>query len=406
MNNTSDIFKGLNEEERLAVNNILKDMSITGTTDRLTSLYGEDWEEIPVDIDTFLTDRQYLGNFTDGGKELTYRKWPETFRDLFPNPMKQSPYIEVALTGGIGLGKSTNADYALVYCLYRDMCLKNPNKYYGQPASTIWFCWYNNTLDSATSAAYGKFQAMIQSSPWFMERGKIYGTKTKEYIPDKNIRFKIGSELQHTLGLNIKYALVDEINFKCLSGDTEVLTSNGIKKIEDLEGNRSFVYSVDSSGNVSRSNKDCLVKNTLNAIELIEIELEDGSILKCTPDHRFMLRDGTYKEAQYLTEEDELMEKEMYGYIYMTSFDNGRYKYIGKRKSNIFLGTDYLGSGGDYFQKVKNKYLDSAKVEMIDVCFSEDELNEKEKYWIDKYNAVFDSSFLNVHEGRKRRIYN
>lgn len=79
------------------------------------------------------------------------------------------------------------------------MCLKNPNKYYGQPASTIWFCFYNNTLGSASSAAYEKFQTMIQSSPWFLERGTLSGKKTIEYIPNKNIRFKIGSTLQHTL---------------------------------------------------------------------------------------------------------------------------------------------------------------------------------------------------------------
>lgn len=42
MSNTLDVLKNLNEEERLAVNSILRDMSITGTTDRLTTLYSED----------------------------------------------------------------------------------------------------------------------------------------------------------------------------------------------------------------------------------------------------------------------------------------------------------------------------------------------------------------------------
>ena len=39
-----------------------------------------------------------------------------------------------------------------------------------------------------------------------------------------------------------------------------------------------------------------------------EIELEDGTVIKCTPNHRLRLKDGSYKEAQYLTENDELMD--------------------------------------------------------------------------------------------------
>lgn len=89
----------------------------------------------------------------------------------------------------------------------------------------------------------------------------------------------------------------------------------------------------------------------------------------------------------------------MYGYIYRTLFANGKYKYIGKKKSSEFLGEKYLGSGGDYFQKVKNKYYDTATVELIEKCYSEKELNEKEAYWIDYYNAVGDESYLNIASG-------
>ena len=36
--------------------------------------------------------------------------------------------------------------------------------------------------------------------------------------------------------------------------------------------------------------------------------VQDGTVIKCTPTHRFMLSDGTYKQAQDLTEEDELAD--------------------------------------------------------------------------------------------------
>lgn len=192
---------------------ILKDTLEKNKSTTLNEMLETDYDEIPVDIDTFLTDPRYLGKFTNNGKNLTYRKWPEALREWFPNPLAPSPYVEIALTGAIGLGKSTNFDYAATYFLYKLMCLKDPNSYYGQPGATLWFCFFNNTLNSANSAAYAKFQAMLQSSPWFMERGSLSGVKNVEYIPNKNIRFMIGSTLQHTLGINIIFAAMDEINF-------------------------------------------------------------------------------------------------------------------------------------------------------------------------------------------------
>lgn len=91
----------------------------------------------------------------------------------------------------------------------------------------------------------------------------------------------------------------------CLEGNQEVLTENGWKKIKDLEGNYFRFVSVDDNGNPVLSDEAKVIE-TKRVTELMEIELENGSIIKCTPEHKFMLKDGTYKEAQYLTEEDDL----------------------------------------------------------------------------------------------------
>ena len=208
-----DKLNELTPEQRQVAIKILKDTLENNKSTTFNELLETDYEEIPVDIDTFLTDRRYLGEFTNGGKNLTYRKWPEALREWFPNPLAPSPFVEIALTGAIGLGKSTNFDFAMTYFLYKMMCLKDPNAYYGQPGSTLWFCFFNNTLNSANSAAYGKFQSMLKSSPWFMERGSLTGIKNPEYVPNKDIRFMIGSTLQHTLGINIICAALDEVNF-------------------------------------------------------------------------------------------------------------------------------------------------------------------------------------------------
>jgi hypothetical protein len=51
------------------------------------------------------------------------------------------------LTGGIGLGKSTIADIGLAYILYKLLCLKNPQEYYGlNSTATIAVAFFNITL--------------------------------------------------------------------------------------------------------------------------------------------------------------------------------------------------------------------------------------------------------------------
>src|SRR5205814_718268 len=40
---------------------------------------------------------------------------------------------------------------------------------------------------------------------------------------------------------------------------------------------------------------------------VVKVTLETGAEIVCTPDHRFMLRDGTYREAQQLKAKDQLM---------------------------------------------------------------------------------------------------
>lgn len=79
----------------------------------------------------------------------------------------------------------------------------------------------------------------------------------------------------------------------------------------------------------------------------------------------------------------------MYGYIYeTTNLINGK-KYVGQKKSDKFLGNEYLGSGKILKQAVKKYGINNFKVRLLKECNSQEELNLEEttviKYYKEKY---------------------
>ena len=87
-----------------------------------------------------------------------------------------------------------------------------------------------------------------------------------------------------------------------------------------------------------------------------------------------------------------------YGYIYMsTNIINGR-KYIGKHKSEIFEEW-YKGSGTKIMEDFQTMGRQNFRAELLEWCYSLEELNEREKFWINYYNARNDYNFYNVYDG-------
>ena len=88
----------------------------------------------------------------------------------------------------------------------------------------------------------------------------------------------------------------------------------------------------------------------------------------------------------------------MYGYIYITTNLINNKKYIGKHKSKIF-DEKYKGSGILLWKAIKKYKIDNFSTKIIEECYSEEDLNNKEKYWINKYNAVNSREFYNMKNG-------
>ena len=93
----------------------------------LINLVFDDYNEIPVSIDEFLENPEYLGKVFNNGASI-YPFWRDTLHMIFHDNPDHAH--EIALTGAIGLGKSTIAAIAMMYQMYRVLCLKDPQKYY------------------------------------------------------------------------------------------------------------------------------------------------------------------------------------------------------------------------------------------------------------------------------------
>ena len=111
---------------------------------------------------------------------------------------------------------------------------------------------------------------------------------------------------------SLRYPLVNgQGNFGCFIGDTKIKLLDGTtKSLRELSklpfGEVFYVYSVDKNKKVTVG-KAYNSRITRKNAEIMEITMDNGEKVECTPDHLFMLRNGTYKRAKYLSADDSLM---------------------------------------------------------------------------------------------------
>ena len=395
-------LEGLSPEEKKLVFSILKEMAAEGTSKTYEAVLEQDYAEIPVDIITFVDDYNYLGNAWHDvqGNSKLYPYWRRELKKLFPTNIDTN-VNNVILSGSRGRGKTEIAILIAAYLLHRILCLKNPIEYFHlKSTEKIVFAFMNIKLALAEEIADSKFQNTIKSSPWFLEHGKLEGRTKKVWVPQTYINsngeeqiavdIKIGSQADDLIGLPIYY---------CLEGNTEILTSDGVFKIKDLENKKIKVPTVDAKNSIILSD-ECTVKQTNKSDVEYEIQLEDDTIIKCTPNHRFRLVDGTYKEAQYLTADDELADYAVkpFGYIYKFTNLKTNKIYIGKREKSVF-DEHYYGSGKLWKSDLEKYGKENIKREILCFGFSREELNELEKYYIKLYNTQDEDVGYNIHKG-------
>lgn len=208
--------------------------------DLIDILDGEEFDERPVDLKTFVTGKEYLGlpalseyQYTLIEKSSQIYKEP-TLIKLFGETEGQIRYKQTCNEVVAQLGKGSGKDYcstiSVAYIVYLLLCLKDPATYYGKPpGDSIDIINIAINAQQANNVFFKGFRNRIVGSPWFI--GK-YFEKASEIKFNKNVTVYSGhSEREAFEGYNVLVAVLDEISgfaLESTSGHDQAKTASGI----------------------------------------------------------------------------------------------------------------------------------------------------------------------------------
>jgi hypothetical protein len=189
--------------------------------DLIDILDGEEFDERPVDLITFVTSPDYLG--LPPLSELQYELIEKssqiykeaTLKKLFGEDEGSLRFKQTCNEVIAQLGKGSGKDYcstiSVSYIVYLLLCLKDPATYYGKPpGDSIDILNVAINAQQASNVFFKGFKTRIDRSPWFV--GK-YEAKASEVKFDKSITVHSGhSERESWEGYNVIVVVLDEIS--------------------------------------------------------------------------------------------------------------------------------------------------------------------------------------------------
>ena len=221
-------------------------------SDFIDALAGEEFEENPVQIEQFVTSKDYLGlpplseyqyQMIKASTQI-YKK--ETLEKLYGYDEAQKRWkqtcSEVILQLGKGSGKDYTSTIACAYIVYLLLCLKDPAKYYGKPpGDAIDIINIAINAEQAKRVFFKGFNQRIERSPWFAGR---YNPKVASIEFDKEITVHSGhSQRESWEGYNVLVVILDEISgfdLDSTSGSEQAKTASAIYKMYRASVNSRF----------------------------------------------------------------------------------------------------------------------------------------------------------------------
>lgn len=256
---------------------ILEELSDKGYSETLETIYLVDFKEVPVSIDRFLCDPEYLGESNDCGKQI-YPGWWEVYNSVFDN---SRDIYEVILSGATRIGKSSTAVSCMCYMTYLLMCYRNPQKYFGlKEVSRATIAFANLTKDLAQGVAFREYNDTLKRSPWFNAHGTFTNSATRPiYIPEGNqIELVAASDAAHVLGMQLFACCLDEVNFSRAGIKDLTKSKEHMKNLYDT-ANARITGTFKLNGRIYGKMFTCSSKNTDNDYlsEHIEKQLDAGN---------------------------------------------------------------------------------------------------------------------------------
>jgi hypothetical protein len=192
-------------------------------SDFIEALDESPFEEMPVDVKTFVTGKDYLNQpelseyqytlvecMSQIYKKEDVERW--LGKEDGNEHYKKYTKSEVILMCGKGSGKDHTSTIGCAYIVYKLLCLKDPSRYFGKPSNdAIDLINVAVNAQQAKNVFFKGFKSKIEGSPWFA--GKYSDPKVDSIEFSKAITVYSGhSERESAEGLNLMLAVLDEIS--------------------------------------------------------------------------------------------------------------------------------------------------------------------------------------------------
>ena len=252
----------------------------------------------------------------------------------------------------------------------------------------------------------------LTHSARFRKSANVVGTALARYHPHGDTAV-YDALVRMAQDFSLRYPLIQgQGNFGCFTKDTKVkLTDGRDLNFEQLikeagQGKKNYTYTINSLKLISVAE----IKNprlTRKNAKIIKITLDNGEEIKCTPNHLFMLKDGSYKEAQTLTTQDSLMPLYQKLSKKTDRLNREGYVLICQPKKDEWVPAHHLA---DNFNLTNKKYLKSKGRVRHHIDFNKLNNNPEniirmqwQEHWQTHYQ---NASILHKDENYKKKIAN
>jgi group I intron endonuclease len=234
-----------------------------------------------------------------------------------------------------------------------------------------------------------------------------------EVMPSMRALMTAGPALErdNVAGYNCAYLAVDDVKafdesmyiLLCFHPETLVQCRGGNKKIIDIKVGDEVVSFNEVTQTFEYKTVTNQIKTPSAQRSKVSVELDNGTVVRCTADHKWLTSNRGYVEAQHLTVEDDLVAPAYEVYKH-TNRNTGKC-YVGytskgtafRFKQHIASANSTAGSGyNSYFYKSMRKHgVGVWGTEVLDFAYSHEEAQEKEMAWIfeeDSYRNGYNST--------------